>query len=71
MDVSEADKNSSLASYYFGHQPANRLELSRGRDLVVEPGPASGPMNFLAYPVLEVDGEPVKPTTEFLFRRVG
>ncbi|MBI4575271.1 MAG: transglutaminase domain-containing protein [Planctomycetes bacterium] len=71
VDVSEADKNSSLASYYFGHQPANRLELSRGRDLVVEPGPASGPMNFLAYPVLEVDGEPVKPTTEFLFRRVG
>lgn len=60
VDISEADKYTSLATYYFGHNPANRLELSRGRDLVVEPGPESGPINFLAYPVLEVNGEPVK-----------
>lgn len=71
VDVSEADKNSSLATYYFGHQPANRIELSRGRDLVVEPGPASGPINFLAFPVLEVEGERVEARTEFLFRRTG
>ncbi|MCP4151393.1 MAG: transglutaminase domain-containing protein, partial [bacterium] len=51
LDISEADKYSALATYYFGHQPANRLELSRGRDLIVEPGPAWGPLNFLAYPV--------------------
>lgn len=60
VDISEADKYTSLATYYFGHNPANRLELSRGRDLVVEPGPASGPINFLAYPILEVNGEPIK-----------
>ncbi len=70
VDISEADKNSSLASYYFGHQPANRIELSRGRDLVVEPGPASGPINFLAYAHLEVDGQPLKALTEFRFRRI-
>ncbi|MBI4566418.1 MAG: transglutaminase domain-containing protein [Planctomycetes bacterium] len=69
VDISEADKNSSLATYYFGHQPANRIELSRGRDLVVDPGPASGPINFLAYPVIEVEGRPVEAKTEFLFRR--
>lgn len=69
VDVSEADKYASLADYYFGHHPANRFELSRGRDLVVEPAPVSGPINFLAYPVLEVNGEPVKVRTEFLFRR--
>jgi transglutaminase-like putative cysteine protease len=69
VDISEADKNSSLASYYFGHQPANRIELSRGRDLVVDPGPVSGPINFLAYAVLEVDGKAIKAPTEFLFRR--
>ncbi|MDG1837175.1 MAG: hypothetical protein P8I91_00040 [Phycisphaerales bacterium] len=36
---------------------------------MVEPGPESGPINFLAYPVLEVNGElvPVKP--RFGFRR--
>jgi transglutaminase-like putative cysteine protease len=51
VDISEGDKCSSLSTYYFGHHPANRIELSRGRDLVLEPGPASGPINFLAYPV--------------------
>jgi len=71
VDISEADKNSSLASYYFGHQPANRIELSRGRDLVVDPGPRSGPINFLAYAVLEVGEEEIKAPTEFLFRRPG
>ena len=69
VDVSEADKNARLATYYFGHNPANRIELSRGRDLVVEPGPASGPINFLAQPVLEVAGKPVKIKADFSFRR--
>lgn len=71
VDVSEADKNSGLADYYFGHHPANRFELSKGRDLVLEPEPGSGPINFLAYPVMEMDGQQVKVQTEFLFRRVG
>jgi len=71
VDISEADKNSSLANYYFGHHPANRFELSKGRDLVVEPAPASGPINLLAYPLLEVDGKPMKVETQFTFRRPG
>ncbi|MBM4293439.1 MAG: transglutaminase domain-containing protein [Deltaproteobacteria bacterium] len=71
VDISEADKYSSLATYYFGHHPANRLEFSRGRDLVVEPGPASGPINFLAYPVLEMGGKPAKAAVEFSFNRSG
>jgi transglutaminase-like putative cysteine protease len=71
VDISEADKNSSLANYYFGHHPANRFELSKGRDLVVEPEPASGPINFLAYPVMEINGKAVQVQTEFSFRRPG
>jgi len=69
VDISEGDKYTALATYYFGHHPANRLELSRGRDLLVEPGPASGPMNFLAYPVLEIGGQPVKANVKFSFTR--
>ena len=69
IDISEGDKCSRLSTYYFGHHPANRIELSRGRDLVLEPGPASGPINFLAYPVLEVNGKPVKAKVEFSFNR--
>lgn len=70
VDISEANKVTRLADYYFGRQPANRLTLTRGRDLVVEPGPASGPINFLAYPVVEVGGEPlVLPRPTFVFER--
>jgi transglutaminase-like putative cysteine protease len=71
VDISEAWKNPKLAEYYFGHNPANRFELTRGRDLVVDPEPASGPINFLAYPLLEINGQIVKPETTFTFRRIG
>ncbi len=73
IDISEADKYSALSTYYFGHHPANRFEFSRGRDLVGEKGmgPQSGPINFLAYPVLEINGETAKAGVEFSFRRHG
>jgi transglutaminase-like putative cysteine protease len=71
VDISEAWKNPKLADYYFGHNPANRFELTKGRDLVVDPEPASGPINFLVYPLLEMNGEIVKPATTFTFRRIG
>jgi transglutaminase-like putative cysteine protease len=70
VDISEAWKNPKLADYYFGHNPANRFELTRGRDLIVDPAPASGPINFLAYPLLEMDGKVVNPKTSFAFRRI-
>jgi hypothetical protein len=69
VDISEGDKCSQLSTYFFGHNPANRVEFSRGRDLILEPGPVSGPINFLAYPVLEVNGKPVKAKVEFSFKR--
>ncbi len=71
VDISEANKVTRLADYFLGRQPANRLTLTRGRDLVVQPGPASGPINFLAYPVVEVGGEPLLlPRPRFVFERV-
>ena len=69
VDISEANKYTALATYYFGHHPANRIELSRGRDLKPEPQPASGPVNFLAYPVFEIEGEEVFVKTVFSFKR--
>ena len=69
VDISEADKYSALSSYFFGHHPANRFEFTRGRDLVLDPGPASGPINFLAYPLLEVGGKSQPVKTLFLFER--
>ena len=69
VDISEAWKNPTLADYYFGHNPANRFELTKGRDLIVNPAPASGPINFLVYPLLEMNGKTVKTDTAFTFHR--
>jgi transglutaminase-like putative cysteine protease len=71
IDISEGDKYSNLATYYFGHHPANRIELSRGRDLVIEPGPVTGSINFLAYPMLEVGKKAVRTKPKFSFIRTG
>jgi len=71
IDISQAWKNPKLADYYFGHNPANRFELTKGRDLVVDPEAASGPINFLAYHLLEMNDEVMKPETTFIFRRIS
>lgn len=69
VDISEANKYSALATYYFGRHPANRIEFTRGRDLLIEPGPQGGSINFMAYPVMEVGNTPVLAKTFFSFRR--
>ena len=69
VDISEANKYTALATYYFGRHPANRIEFTRGRDLELNPGPASGPINFLVYPYLEVNGKEIKAPTTFTFQR--
>jgi len=71
VDISEASKNPELADYYFGHHPANRFEFTQGRDLRFEPAPAESPVNFLIYPLLEVNGSIVKTENEFSFRRLN
>ena len=56
VDISEAWKSPALADYYFGNHPANRIEFTVGRDLVVDPQPPNGPINFLMYPIFEANG---------------
>jgi transglutaminase-like putative cysteine protease len=67
VDISEANKYSDLATYYFGHHPANRFQLSRGRDLQVIDGPRGGTIPFLAFPYFESAGEArvIKAVFEF------
>jgi transglutaminase-like putative cysteine protease len=69
VDISEANKYTALATYYFGRHPANRIEFTRGRDLELNPGPNAGPLNFLVYPYLEVNGKEIKAPTTFTFTR--
>ncbi|WP_291786785.1 transglutaminase-like domain-containing protein [Cecembia sp.] len=71
VDISEGNKYTALATYYFGRHPANRIELSKGRDLSLPTLPQSGPINFLAYPIMEEDGEIFYPKTTFSFNRIN
>ncbi|MFC4872568.1 transglutaminase domain-containing protein [Negadavirga shengliensis] len=69
VDISEGNKYTALATYYFGRHPANRIELSHGRDIEIVPGPEAGPINFLVFPILEVGGKPAIVETTFSFTR--
>ncbi|NER11323.1 Transglutaminase-like enzyme, putative cysteine protease [Muriicola jejuensis] len=69
VDISEANKYTALATYYFGRHPANRVEFTKGRDLVLDPGPSGGSINFMAYPVMEIGNTPAFPKTFFSFQR--
>lgn len=69
VDISEANKYTALATYYFGRHPANRIEFTRGRDLELNPGPTAGPINFLVFPYLEMGGKEIKAPTTFTFQR--
>jgi transglutaminase-like putative cysteine protease len=57
VDISEADKFPTMKEYYFGNLTADRVSFTTGRDLQLEPAQQSGPVNFLVYPHVEVDGK--------------
>jgi transglutaminase-like putative cysteine protease len=59
VDISEANKNPKLKDYYFGNLAADRVAFSAGRDLTLVPRQEGGPVNFLIYPYVEVDGKPL------------
>ncbi|WMN06656.1 transglutaminase domain-containing protein [Marivirga arenosa] len=70
VDISEGNKYTALATYYFGRHPANRIEFTKGRDLIFEPSPKSSPVKFMAYPIFEVDGESIVSNAKFSFQRI-
>jgi transglutaminase-like putative cysteine protease len=51
-------KDPRKARWYFGHAEASSVVLSVGRDLVLTPPQAAGPVNYLSGPYVEVDGKP-------------
>jgi hypothetical protein len=59
VDASEAWQHPQLRQYYFGHLDADRVAFTMGRDLVLKPRQSGGPVNFLIYPYVEVDGNPL------------
>jgi transglutaminase-like putative cysteine protease len=68
VDISEADKHPEKAEYFFGSLDADRVTMSGGRDVVLSPAPAQGPLNFFVYPYAEVDGQAWSDVTKTFSR---
>jgi transglutaminase-like putative cysteine protease len=61
VDISEADKHPERKDFYFGNLPPDRVMFTMERDLELAPQQAAGPVNFLIYPYVEVEGTPHAP----------
>ena len=59
IDASEAAKNPSKREYFFGAHDENRVEFSKGRDVVLTPSQKGDPLNYFVYPYAEIDGKPL------------
>jgi transglutaminase-like putative cysteine protease len=57
VDASEAGKDPSKREYFFGAHDENRVEFSRGRDLILSPRQRGEELNYFIYPYIEVDGK--------------
>jgi len=45
--------------YYFGAQTETYVDLSTGRDIILNPEQEAGPLNYFMYPYAEVNDEPL------------
>jgi transglutaminase-like putative cysteine protease len=69
LDASEAWKHKELHDYYFGGLDANRVKMSMGRDIRLNPPQKGGPLNYFVYPYAELDGKPYTAiTNEYSFK---
>jgi transglutaminase-like putative cysteine protease len=60
VDCSEADRFAERKEFFFGGHTSNRVTLSTGRDIVLEPKQQGAPLNYFLNPYAEADGKPVK-----------
>lgn len=68
VDCSEAMRLPARKEYFFGGHTSNRVTLSTGRDIVLEPKQAGEPLNYFLNPYAEADGKPVKADKAWSFR---
>ena len=68
VDASEAWKHPEKKNYFFGAHDDNRLQLSVGRDIRLEPPQQGEPLNYFVYPYAELDGKPLALQSNFSFQ---
>lgn len=68
VDISEADRFPERTEFFFGGHTSNRVTLSAGRDITLEPAQAAPPLNYLLDPYAEVDGKPHAASKTWFFQ---
>lgn len=68
VDASEADRFEDRKEFFFGGHTSNRVTLSTGRDIVLEPKQAGEPLNYFLNPYAEADGKPVKTDKSWTYK---
>lgn len=59
VDISEAWKNPRRAFYYFGNLDKDRVLVSTGREIQLNPRQSGEPLNYMVRPYAEADGKPL------------
>ena len=64
VDISEADKvvakDPVKAAWFFGNLDPDRITLTYGRDVALEPKQEAQPLNYVVFPHAEADGKAMK-----------
>ena len=59
VDASEGWKQKDRREYFFGAIDENRIQFTRGRDIVLEPPQKGPPLNYFIHAYAEADGVPL------------
>jgi hypothetical protein len=68
VDCSEADRFAEYKEMFFGGHTPNRVTLSTGRDITLEPRQAGEPLNYFLNPYAEADGKLMKTEKTWSYR---
>ena len=58
LDLND-EKVKKVKNYYFGIQSETYVDLSTGRDIILNPPQDGDPLNYFMYPYSEINGEPL------------
>jgi len=68
VDCSEAMRLAPRREFFFGGHTSNRVTLSTGRDITLEPKQAGEPLNYFLNPYAEADGKSLKTDKSWSFK---
>jgi transglutaminase-like putative cysteine protease len=68
VDASEASRFADRKEFFFGGHTSNRVTLSTGRDIVLEPKQAGEPLNYFLNPYAEADGKTAKTDKSWSYK---